>query len=377
MAGKRALDCPRQYLYTIASGNGLRLLQCPRMADWRQIQARIRKAKASGDPPAQLSELYERTRDAMVAFELARFHEQSGQNEEAARWYTAAAERFRRAQWRAKAAEALARLGAPIPVAGAEPAPLPEPAEPGVPAPPAAESAGESREPAAGQGVLPPEPAAEQAAGAEAGPKHRRRRRGRRGGRGRRRGQRAETPPPRTERAQAPAKEPSARPPEERAPEPAPPPSLERAGVHEAAVGPAAWQTRGRAGEPALASRLAHLESQLRRLIASPLYRVEEAEQVPAGPGVFILSDSDLTTYYHIEACRTLRVGVGNLLRGERGAHRGESLRARFAEHLGINESRVSKYLKEHCAVRCVQLDEDASLLAHFAIAVLRPALDD
>jgi hypothetical protein len=86
------------------------------VTDWRQIQARIRKAKAGDDPPGQLAALYEKTRDAMVAFELARLHEKSGQNDEAARWYTAAAQRFRRAQWKTKAEEALVRLGAPIPV---------------------------------------------------------------------------------------------------------------------------------------------------------------------------------------------------------------------------------------------------------------------
>ena len=85
------------------------------MADWRQIQARIRKAKASDDAPAQLAELYERTRDAMVAFELAQWQEKAGANAEAARWYTAAAEKFRRAQWRTKAEESLTRLGAPVP----------------------------------------------------------------------------------------------------------------------------------------------------------------------------------------------------------------------------------------------------------------------
>src|ERR1700730_8080819 len=85
------------------------------MADWRQIQARIRKAKASPDAPAQLAELYERTRDAMVAFELAQWHEKACDNGEAVRWYTAAAERFRRAPWRTKAEEALTRLGAAIP----------------------------------------------------------------------------------------------------------------------------------------------------------------------------------------------------------------------------------------------------------------------
>src|SRR5579871_2647032 len=85
------------------------------MADWRQIQARIRKAKTGTDAAAKLAELYERTRDAMVAFELAQFQEKAGEHAEAAKWYTAAAERFRRAQWRTKAEEALTRLGAPIP----------------------------------------------------------------------------------------------------------------------------------------------------------------------------------------------------------------------------------------------------------------------
>src|SRR3984957_3528099 len=111
-------DAPRA---TSCGDNGGWLLQCSRMADWRQIQARIRKAKTSSDAPAQLAELYERTRDAMVAFELAVWQEKAGDNGEAARWYTSAAQRFRRAQWRTKAEEALTRLGAPIPAAIAEP----------------------------------------------------------------------------------------------------------------------------------------------------------------------------------------------------------------------------------------------------------------
>ena len=86
------------------------------MADWRQIQARIRKAKASTDAPVQLAELYERTHDGMVAFELAHWYERAGDNTQAIHWYTLAAGRFRRAQWRTKSEEALTRLGAPIPV---------------------------------------------------------------------------------------------------------------------------------------------------------------------------------------------------------------------------------------------------------------------
>jgi hypothetical protein len=126
---------------------------------------------------------------------------------------------------------------------------------------------------------------------------------------------------------------------------------------------------------------MVHLESQLRRLLACASVSLDQADQAPAGPGVFIVSDSDQVTYYYIEACQTLRIGVANLLRADRaGTIRrgtGDSLREKFAEHLEINESKVSKYLKDHCSVRWIQLDEGARLLAHFAVAVLRPALND
>src|SRR5260221_3625918 len=176
----------------------VRLIQYCLVSDWRQIQARIRKARTSADPPGQLAALYERTREAMVAFELAQFHEKIGENIEAVRWYTAAAERFRRAQWKQKAEEALTRLGAPIPVApaaasvsepGAEPATRLEPiisefSEGQIP-----EAAGEldggQQESVFEQ---PQEVSALAPVTTEAVPGHRRKRRGRRGGRGRHKG---------------------------------------------------------------------------------------------------------------------------------------------------------------------------------------------
>ena len=139
----------------------------------------------------------------------------------------------------------------------------------------------------------------------------------------------------------------------------------------------------GRAGDPALASRMAHLESMLRRLLASPLHRLDEAEEAPAGPGVFLLSDSDQVTSYYMEACQTLRIGCGNLVRGgppgrtpRRARRLREGLKAKLAEYLGINEAKVSQYMKDHCVVRWIQLDDDAPLLAHFAIGVLRTPLN-
>src|SRR5262245_19436809 len=81
------------------------------MADWKQITARIRRARSGKDPLGQLANLYQKTSDAMVAFELAKLFESSGQNSDAAKWYSTAAAKFRRAEWKNKAQEAAVRLG--------------------------------------------------------------------------------------------------------------------------------------------------------------------------------------------------------------------------------------------------------------------------
>jgi hypothetical protein len=362
------------------------------VADWRQIQARIRKARNSADPPGQLAALYERTHDAMVAFELAQIHEKSGSHAEAARWYTTAAEKFRRAQWKQKAEEALARLGAPIPVPAVAAAIVEAPGEP--PPPIIAEFSDEQVSemvtgPNGGQQESvfeQPQQAPPPAPAEEGRPGHRRRRRGRRGGRGRRKGKPAGAAgiaqavpagvsaiepsveqPPEVEARLHPVHERVDR----TAREPEPVSSFEPA-----ATAPP-LQLRGRHGEPALASRMAKLESQLRRLLTCAPFAVNEPEEAPAGPGVFLVTDADLTSYYYVEACQTLRVGIGNLLRGGRGSREGANLKEKLADHLGISESSVSKYLKEHCAVRWLQLDEGAAFLAHFAIAVLRPVANE
>src|SRR4051794_9771039 len=91
------------------------------MSDWKQITARIRRARTGKDPATQLSNLYQKTRDAMVAFELARHFETSGQSADAAKWYSTAAERFRRADWKAKAQQAAVRFGGAPSEAGVTP----------------------------------------------------------------------------------------------------------------------------------------------------------------------------------------------------------------------------------------------------------------
>jgi hypothetical protein len=99
---------------------------------------------------------------------------------------------------------------------------------------------------------------------------------------------------------------------------------------------------------------------------------------------VFLLSDSDQITSYYVEACQTLRVGLGNLGRGGRSgkSSRGgrtfseSSFKGKLAEHLGINDSKVAQYMKDHCVVRWIQLDDDAPHLAHFVISLLRTPLN-
>jgi hypothetical protein len=375
------------------------------MTDWRQIQARVRKARSSADPPGQLAALFERTHDAMVAFELAQIHEKSGAYAEAARWYTAAAERFRRAQWKQKAEEALARLGSSVAVAP------PAISEPETSAPPVIEqepviqfdsviaeiTVGQVPETTAesdgGQQETVEHPAAEAAPPTVAAPTgtvpgHRRKRRGRRGGRGRSKARRMGAPVAVTP-APVPFSQPLLKPASDARPEPVVPPSAseefaerqpsqpEPVSDFEAAAAVPSLQMRTRAGGPALSSRMTQLESQLRRLLASPLRPVDQPEDAPAGPGVFLISDTDETCYYYIEACQTLRVGIGNLIRSGRGGREGANVKERLAEHLGINEARVGKYLKEHCVVRWLQLDEGAPFLAHFATAVLHPVANE
>ena len=360
------------------------------MADWKQITARIRRARSGKDPAGQLANLYEKTSDAMVAFELAKLFESSGQNSDAAKWYSTAAERFRRAEWKTKAQEAAARLGggtgeitAPAVLESDEqfhltppPSDAEEKQQPFEQNPEALESSvavsSEIQE------ATKPDATAE----SQTGRKHRRR--GRRGGKNRRRTQAANgaagqvaTHPakkqeaPRTATAEVHPQEPEA------AASPGMAPSRAIPGLPLEPLGETAGPSlKGRYGDPGLSSRLSLLEMQFRRLLACPPAKLSEADRAPAGPGVIVLTDSDLTSYYYVEVCQTLRIAVSNLLRG--GSRRGtDSLKRRLGEHLGIPEARVSKYLADHCVVRWLQLDEGASNFAHFAIAVLRPVLNE
>ena len=174
---------------------------CQHMADWKQITARIRRARTGKDPVGQLSNLYEKTRDAMVAFELARYFETAGQNPEAAKWYLAAAERFRRADWKVKAQEAAVRLGAEVsavdpvhasgdfmltPLSIGDPEPLP-PMEENPPRPKLRRLLPESETESEDASVKPEGESADS-------PEKKRRRRGRRGGRNRRKGEPSKSP---------------------------------------------------------------------------------------------------------------------------------------------------------------------------------------
>jgi hypothetical protein len=346
------------------------------MADWKQITARIRRARTGKDPAAQLTNLFIKTRDAMVAFELARYFESVGNSADAGRWYLTAAERFRRSDWKTKAQESATRLGATepaeIPAAVSKPAEEPVAGEA-----PATPEAGPRSEPAETQ-AAPIESEAQRLAErrpthSERGPRHRR---GRRDHDAQRSPRRADhTGGHRESRSVEPSHGYTPPPPaEEEAPAGAERPS--RASLEE--TGEISTPSlRGRYGDPGLASRLTQLEMNFRRLLTCAPTKLEDADRAPAGPGVWVLTDSDLTTYYYVEACQTLRVAIPNIARGGTARRGGESIKPKLAEHLGIAESRVSKYLADHCVVRWLQMDEGASYFAHFLIAVLHPSLNE
>ena len=359
------------------------------MADWKQITARIRRARTSKDPAGQLSNLYEKTRDAMVAFELARYLESSRQTAEAVKWYATAAERFRRADWKTKAQEAATRLSAGQQSdvslqtnldATFEAAAVPPPPPISVPEPalPFEQNAAAFETLTASASELSPSARELENSQSELRP----RRRGRRGGRNRRRSSPA--------RESAPSSAPAAN---ESAPSRRSAAPIESSASRSAAMekqsesaslplesladAASAGTLRGRYGDPGLSSRLSLLEMQLRRLLTCVPAKLDEADRAPVGPGVLLLTDSDLTTYYFVEACQTLRLAIGSLLRGGASRRGAESIKPQLAQHLGIAEARVGKYLADHCVVRWLQLDEGASHFAHFVVAVLRPILNE
>lgn len=345
------------------------------MADWKQITARIRRARTGKDPAAQLTNLFTKTRDAMVAFELARYLESVGNSADAGRWYLTAAERFRRSDWKTKAQESATRLGATepaeIPAAVSKPAEERATSETAEPA--EAEPQGEAAEAQVAPVESEAQPAAERRpTHSDRGPRHRRRRRGHDSHRSPRRADHSTSP--RESRPLGSTRGYTPPPPEEEATVAVERPSR---GSSEDSPEISAPSLRGRYGDPGLASRLTQLEMNFRRLLTCAPTKLDDADRAPAGPGVWVLTDSDLTTYYYVEACQTLRVAIPNMARGGTARRGGESIKPKLAEHLGIAESRVSKYLADHCVVRWLQMDEGASYFAHFLIAVLHPSLNE
>jgi hypothetical protein len=368
------------------------------MADWKQITARIRRARGSRDPAGQLGLLYEKTGDAMVAFELGRHFEIAKDSAQALRWYLTSAAKFRRGEWKTKARDAVVRLGGELPP-DADQSPerslapedestpavispvvitMPDPAAPFEQSAVAFETLAEAGAESSA--------AADSSDDTKSTPDKKHRRRGRRGGRNRRKT--ASAPPTSEARnsarpaVRARASEPVAEIPSEPQPvEILPPRVVDSRAIPRIPVEPIPDSggpgIKGRFGDPGLASRLSLMEMQLRRLLTCPPAKLGEAAHAPAGPGVFVLTDDDMTTYYYVEACDTLRIAIGSLARSGMTRRGNTNLKALLADHLGIPEARVTKYLSDHCVVRWLQLDEGSANFHHFAIAVLRPILNE
>jgi len=359
------------------------------MADWKQITARIRRARGSRDPGGQLALLYEKTNDAMVAFELGRHFEIAKEPAQALQWFLTAATKFRRGDWKTKAREAVVRLGGELPpdtdpvpetlsASASEPAPspaavtIPDPTVPFEQTAVAFESLV-----AAAENPSSSESPAE--TGTAADKKHRRR--GRRGGRNRRKSSPAQAAGEPRISARPAARARTIEPPQEPPTEIIPPRTVDSRAIPRIPVeqipDSGAPAVKGRFGDPGLASRLSLLEMHLRRLLTCPPAKLDESAHAPAGPGVFVLTDDDMTTYYYVEACDSLRIAIGSLARSGMTRRGNTNLKSLLADHLGIPETRVTKYLSEHCLVRWLQLDEGSVYFCHFAIAVLRPNLNE
>jgi len=356
----------------------------PQMADWKQITARIRRARGSRDPGGQLALLYEKTSDAMVAFELGRHFEIAKDAAQALQWYLTAATKFRRGDWKTKAREAIVRLGGELPP-DTDPTPETPSTRAELAAPPAVtipdpavpfEQAAVTFESL----VAPGEVSSAPESPAETGPEKKHRRRGRRGGRNRRKSPAEQTAGDSRVASRSAALRRTAEP----SPEPietASARTVDSRAIPRIPVEPASDSgapiVKGRFGDPGLVSRLSLLEMQLRRLLTCPPARLDESAHAPAGPGVFVLTDDDMTTYYYVEACDTLRIAIGSLARSGMSRRGNTNLKSLLADHLGIPEARVAKYLSEHCVVRWLQLDEGSAYFCHFAIAALRPNLNE
>ena len=359
------------------------------MADWKQITARIRRAKGSKDPAGQLSNLFQKTRDAMVAFELARYLETASRPEEAAKWYALSWQRFRRGDWKTKAQDAVTRLGGALPAEG-EVLGVPEVASleaveshPASVEPQSSVPAEESHqtetpeESVAQSGEVSPE-SGTQPTGAPLDSSKRGRRRGRRGGRNRRKSPATSAAPTHSPTATHARQNSTPAHPEIEPPRVVDSRSIPRVPVESISDSSASGSVgvKGRFGDPGLSSRLSLLEMQFRRLLTCPPAKLNEADRAPAGPGVFVLTDEEMSSYYYVEACDSLRIAIGNVSRSGGNRRSGISIKPLLADHLGIPETRVGKYLTEHCVVRWLQLDEGAEYFAHFVIAILRPVLN-
>ena len=112
-----------------------------------------------------------------------------------------------------------------------------------------------------------------------------------------------------------------------------------------------------------------------RRLLACSPSKLDDAAVAPAGPGVWILSDEDLSTYYYVESCKTLRVAIGQLLRGS--ARSGLPIKPQLAEHLGIPRRVWRNIFPTTAWFAGCRWTMTPRTLRGFLIAVLRPTLNE
>ena len=128
-----------------------------------------------------------------------------------------------------------------------------------------------------------------------------------------------------------------------------------------------------------LAPRIRELRNRLASLLAIPLVDMRNLQrgQLPNSPGIYAVYRRDLLDPLYVGRSENLaRRILDNHIRGNVES---SVLRKKIGRQLGTqDEDRITEWITGQCLIRFMPMEEPAlSVLEHFAISLLKPALND
>jgi hypothetical protein len=128
-----------------------------------------------------------------------------------------------------------------------------------------------------------------------------------------------------------------------------------------------------------LAPRIRELRNRLASLLAIPLVDIRNLQrgQLPNSPGIYAVYRRDLLDPLYVGRSENLaRRILDNHIRGNVES---SVLRKKIGRQLGTqDEDRITEWITGQCLIRFMPMEEPAlSVLEHFAISLLKPALND